>query len=694
MPFLKLLIALTAGILLQRYGLINVSASRILLVTGVLAHGVIFLLPFFKRYQYASLSGSVVFILFAALGSMLAWQKDIRTKKDWIGHFNSAGIALVAELDEPLSEKPKSWKAIAGVRTLFSSGTTADRSGRVILYFRKDSTGTVPALSNHSAGPGTRILFNKPLQEIINSGNPGGFDYKTYSLFRGITHQVFLQKGEFEVLQAHSPGLLQQLILQSRKRVLGILQEFIPGQNEAGLAEALLIGYKDDLDPELVKSYSNTGVVHIIAISGLHLGLIYWLLNLLLKPMAGKQHIKKWMPPLLIITGLWSFSFLAGAQPSVLRSALMFSFIVLGESLGRKTYIINSLAASAFVLLCINPYWLWDIGFQLSYAAVLSIVIFMRPVYNWFYFPNRIVDMIWKMNAVTLAAQVLTLPLCIYHFHQFPVYFLLSNFIAVPLSSAILLAEIFLCLVSFIPGLAQFTGRVISGAIGLMNGFIEKVESLPGSVWDGLQFTGVQVILLFLFIAGMAYWLLERSANGLLAGQLMCAGFVLLRSISFIESQKQRLLLVYNIPSKTAIDIIDGRKFQFSGDSNLLTRSFNHDFHLRPARTLYRTAPAVHLTHLIKDGNYISFGGKKILLLDENLFYPPVAAKQSIDLLIVSRNPMLYFKQLAASLDIKKVVFDASTPSWKVNNWKKECDSLRTPWHDVREEGAFVMRFR
>src|SRR5207249_5898697 len=171
-------------------------------------------------------------------------------------------------------------------------------------------------------------------------------------------------------------------------------KKYISGEKEQGLDEALLIGYKDDLDKNLVQAYSNTGVVHIIAISGLHLGLIYWLLLLLTKPLKRRKKFN-WLRLLLIISSLWLFSILAGGQPSVLRSALMFTVLAFGEVVLRRTNIFNSLAASAFVLLCINPFWLWDVGFQLSYAALLSILIFFKPVSNWFYFNNKIVSFLW-----------------------------------------------------------------------------------------------------------------------------------------------------------------------------------------------------------------------------------------------------------------------------------------------------------
>src|SRR5205814_10361966 len=154
----------------------------------------------------------------------------------------------------------------------------------------------------------------------------------------------------------------------------------------------------------------------------------------------------------------------------------------------------NPLAFFAFVLLCINPYWLWDLGFQLSYAAVLSILIFFKPIYNWFYVKNKVLDFIWKLNAVSIAAQLLTTPFSIYHFHQFPNFFLLTNFIAVPLSSLIVLGEILLGVVSFIPVIATFIGKILSWLIWIMNSYIERIEILPFSLWDGLQISILQTI--------------------------------------------------------------------------------------------------------------------------------------------------------------------------------------------------------
>ena len=692
-PFIRLLIPLMSGIILQWNLQFEPVFLYILVIAALLIVAVFFFFPHYKRFQLSFFNGFAITILFISLGALLVWHKDIRHNRNWFGNYNQKDAAVIVTIQEPLAEKTKSYKALASVDHILQHDTASKTKGTIILYFEKDSL-----VSNLRYG--SQIILYKPLQEIKNSGNPGGFDYKRYSLFQGITHQVYLRgsvplgkENDFEILPDQNRNRFNQFIFSTREKVLKILRHNIKGEKELGLAEALLIGYKDDLDKTLVQSYSNTGVVHVIAISGLHLGLIYWLLLQILRPLKKRKHTK-WLCPVLIITGLWLFSFLAGAQPSVLRSAVMFTCIVLGESMTRKTSIINTLALSAFILLCYNPYWLWDVGFQLSYAAVLSIVIFMRPIYNWLYIKNKILDFIWKLNAVSIAAQILTVPIGIYHFHQFPNYFLLTNFIAVPLSSIIVLGEIFLCAISFFPALAVISGKCLGLLIWLMNSYIERIELLPFSLWDGLQVSILQATLLVVAVAGFSFWLMEKTKAGLKTGLLALIVFCILRSVFFIQATNQQKLIVYNVPQKKAIDFIDGRKYFFTGDSDLLADDFIRNFHIKPSRVLNRVEPVEKLSNYYLSEKTIEYNSKKILLIDSSLAFSTSTEKIPVDLVVVSKNPKLYFKNLAKTFYIKQVVFDGSCPAWKINFWKKDCDSLHIPYYDVSEKGAFVMNFR
>jgi competence protein ComEC len=682
-PFLRVLLPFMAGIVVQWYWQLPPTAWWILLISSFILLFSHFLLSFFHRYKLSWVNGFFIVAILCAAGALLAGFNDIRRDSHWFGNFSKENTSLLVTIDEQPVEKTKSLKANARVNFVLKNGKAISARGNIILYFKKDS---LPA----HLGYGVQIVFSKPLQEIRNSGNPGGFDYKRYCLFQGITHQVYLESGEYEIINKKKKTFFKTALYATSGMVLNILRKSITGDKESGLAEALLIGYKNDLDKTLVQSYSNTGVVHVIAISGLHIGLIYWLLVLLLKPLR-KTKYTRWLQPLLVVIGLWLFSLLAGAQPSVLRSALMFTCIVIGQSFVRKTSVYNTLACSAFLLLCYNPYWLWDVGFQLSYSAVLSIIIFMKPVYNLFYIKNKLLDLIWKVNAVTLAAQVLTVPLSIYHFHQFPNYFLLTNFVAVPLSSLIVLGEILLCALSFIPQAALFTGKILTWLIRLMNGYVERIEALPFSLWDRLEIGSAQTILLLAFIAGMGSWLMEKTKPSLTIALAALAGFFAIRSWSLMEAGSQSKMIVYNIAQHRAIDFIQGRNYLFYGDIALQEDDFAQNFHLKPSRILHHILPASSKLDLCIDQIYASYKTRKILLVDSAVAFSKPEYKQTIDLLIISKNPRLFIAKLANAFNIKQVVFDGSIPFWKLNYWKKDCDSLHIPWYDTNEKGAFVM---
>ncbi len=679
-PFIRLLAGLMTGIAVQwqlQFPLVYLVSTFAFCFLALVIYS---FLTVKLRYRFSTANGLSLLILFACIGALLVWLKDVRNDKAWAGHQYHEGDYIIATLQEPLVEKPNSYKAQAHFTSVIRNDSNLTVTGDMILYFKKDSI--APPLHY-----GSQIVFKKNLQPIKNSGNPGGFDYNRYSLFQGITHQAYLTQNDYILLPGTQTNWLQQFIFTTRSWVVSVLKKYIPGDKESGLAEALMIGYKDDLDKNLVQSYSNTGVVHIIAISGLHLAIIYALLLLVTKPLKRYKKLV-WLRLLLTISSLWLFTLLAGAQPSVSRSAIMFTIIAIGQLAVRRTSIYNTMALSAFVLLCINPFWLWDVGFQLSYTAVLSIIIFFKPVYNWFYFPNKIIDFLWSSVAVTISAQLLTLPISIYHFHQMPLLFLFTNFIAVPLSSLILLGEILICAISFLPTITGWVGLVVAKLIYWMNSYIERLDAVPFSVWNGWNISILQMVLLLVFVVAFCYWLMEKQkALGWLSG-LSLGAFMLLRSLSFAEAYQQQKLIVYNVPKHAAIDVMDGRAYQFIGDSALLYDEFIRNFHLQPSRIMHRVS-------MLGDNDLtpksFRWQGKQILIVDETVSFLPSTAKPLIDLLILSKNPKLYINSLAAAFTIKQIVIDGSVPVWKAALWKKDCDSLHLPCYNVAEEGAFVM---
>jgi competence protein ComEC len=678
-PFVRLLAAFITGIVLQW----QLQLSFLLLIS-LIASNLFFLLTysFFSiklKYRLSYFSGISTNLLIAFIGSLLVWLNDIRNYKNRIGTNDSNNSFVIATIDEPLIEKTNSFKALSKINSVYFKNHFTQLKGNIVVYFKKE-----PSVKQLHYG--AQIVFNKPLQEIKNAGNPGSFDYKQYSLFQGITHQVNLSSTEFDILPTENKNCFQQFIFNCRSWVVTTLRKFIHGEKEQGLAEALLIGYKDDLDKNLVQSYTNTGVVHIIAISGMHLALIYWLLLLLTKPLKRKQ--LKWFRLILILSGLWLFTLLAGAQASIVRSAVMFTCIVFANALERKTSIYNTLAFSAFVLLCINPFWLWDVGFQLSYAAVVSIVTFYKPVYNWFYFQNKSLDFIWKTMAISIAAQILTTPISLYHFHQFPILFLLTNVVAVPLSSIILFGEIAVCIFTFLHPLAKLLGIVTQFLIWCMNSYIEMIERISFSLWNGFSINILQTVLLSMTAVAICFWLMDKRKWMLWFSLSSLIVFISLRSLSFAESYNKKKLIVYNVPKYSAIDLIAGRAYNFIGDSALLNNDFMRNFHIQPSRVLHRIEQTQSLPACCKE---FEFCNRKIVLMDSFQNFIQRKLKATIDILILSKNPKLSISNLLKTFSVHQIVIDGSVPQWKAKLWKKDCDSLHIPCFDVSEKGAFVM---
>ena len=420
----------------------------------------------------------------------------------------------------------------------------------------------------------------------------------------------------------------------ARDHCLRVLRQYIPRQEEYGIAQALLIGYRGELDKDIVQAYTNTGVVHIIAISGLHLGLIYISLLQLLK----------WMPKvaraLLVIAVLWAFSLLTGASASVLRSAVMFTIIAVGQfMLVRHSSTYNTLASAAFLLLSYQPYFLVDVGFQLSFLAVGGIVLCYQPLYDRWMLRNKWLDKLWQMIAVSVAAQVFTWPVCLYYFHQFPNLFLLANLIAVPLSTMLLYGEIILvCLPNI------WLGKLLSGGIMVMNTCIQWLDKVPWAVTHNIQVSLPQTICLY----GITILFLLKRWYGALVTGVLFAG---LHAYENIETLKQKKIIVYN-----GVECINGRQ-----------------------RKQYKT------------DTLIQFEGKRILRLTGRLPDKLPATKMKIDYILLSHNPRVDISCLRDYFIYEMIIFDSSNTPFLIRKWKSAAKKLPLRCFSVPDEGAFVV---
>jgi len=679
-PFLRLVLPLVVGILIASYIPFEkkwvYGGATIALFLLVIAH--------IKALRYPTLYGSAHFIFWAVFGIVAFQLNRVEDRTDFIGSVYREGTVIAATLTTPLEVKPKSFRAEASI----SQWDPAVKqwkpfTGSVILYFEKDS---LP----ENLGMGSRVAFKKALQPIRNSGNPGAFNYQKFAAAKGWFFQVYLKNNEYVVDKIKMNPGWRAWHIAARDQLLATLRKYIPDAKTLGVAEALLTGYRNNMDKELNWQYAGTGVAHIIAISGLHLGMIQAGLFFLLTPLAKIRHGKN-IRALLVIIFLWMFTFITGAGPSVLRSALMFTILLFGEVIGRKGNSYNSLSASAFMLLLVNPNVLFDVGFQLSYSAVLSIFMFSAPIGRWIQTGNKWIDKTWQLFAVTLAAQILTLPFVVYYFNQFPVYFLLANLVAIPLSWVALNLSLILTLFLFwVPPVATLLGKGIHISIEVMNRCITWIHHLPMSRIENIYLPLPQAIILMMMIALLSAWLLLRhkgSAVAALAGLLI---FISYREVVWQQRNQQRKMIIYNIAGHTAIDMIAGHRVTYWGDPECLTDPNLFRMNIQPARILFQVRDTAILPRDTTGFQMVRVGDKALVVLDKE---PDTRRSETIsaDILLLAANIRAKPVWILEKVNCRVIVAGPQLPFYRIPQWQIAADSLHLRLHPVAEKGAFVL---
>jgi len=578
-------------------------------------------------------------------------------------------------------EKANSWKVeveITNVKTKQWQPIT----GKLLLYVSKKEQ---PSLSWHY---GDKILVRGNPQELRPPANPGEFDFKRFLSFRNISHQQYVQSSDVKFIQPNSrPGFIYYSHL-ARTWSMKKLNEFVHGDDERAIAIALVLGVTDGIDNDLQNAYAASGAMHVLAVSGMHVGIIYAIILFLFKPL-NKYKGSKWLVAVISLVSLWAFSFVTGNSPSVLRAVTMFSFIAVARPFGKRTNIYNTLAASVFVLLIYNPYLIMSVGFQLSYLAVIGIVYLQRPLYNLWSIDNRIGDWMWQITCVSIAAQIATFSLGLLYFHQFPIYILISNLFVIPLSTLVLLVGIFLLAISFISPLASLTGIVLEWLIKALNWTVFKTEALPMSLINNIHITTFQCLLLVSIIVALILLVEFKSIRWL----YFAFGFVLIYTIMqwqhFFKSIDQKQLIVYSINKHQAIEFVDRGQSYFVCDSLLQVDEDRIRFHISPNRLtqgVSQTSSFVPFVRVFNGIDYYQWKDKIVARVNNRNAKLPL--NFSCDYVVVSNNS-LNKKQLT-EIRAEQIIFDGT-------NSKRWIDAIRSlkpsaSTYSVIEQGAFILK--
>ncbi len=327
------------------------------------------------------------------------------------------------------------------------------------------------------------ILHNQ-IENINNKRHPGDFDYKEYLKNKHVFHTIRIK--DQNLLKRHKKNVhkLLKYSHDSRNKLIDRLSQGIKDTSSFELAAALLLGYRAELDKDLMKIFSETGTIHIISVSGLHVGIIFIVLQWIISKMKFLKN--RFLNACILVSCIWFYALLTGLPASVSRCALMISIGILSKIIYRKTSAYNILSGSALILLSLDTNLIFDVGFQLSYLAVLGILLFQKGIEHMIWIPNKYLHQLWALSSVSIAAQLSTLPLCLYYYHQFPNYFILANLFAIPLSSIALYASILVLIFADVPIIGMGIFYVLKYSLEAMNWMLEKISKFPYAISESL----------------------------------------------------------------------------------------------------------------------------------------------------------------------------------------------------------------
>ena len=673
-PFFRLLLPFLLGILAYPALGFSISAMLSLMLLSLFLLGFSFLLKEARQqYKFRWLFGSGIFLFLFVLAYFRTDQGEQAHPFD---HLRQKGVFRVELTASPI-EKAKSILCKVEVLQLYADRNWIPSRGKANLYLQKSAAAS-------RLQYGDRVMIATEFIPPEKVQNPDGFDYAAYLKRQGVGATAYIPATRWRWLNRNNDFSIQRAADQCRSHLLGVYKKFNIQGDEFAVLAALTLGYTDALQPDIRASYSATGAMHILSVSGMHVGVVYVVLLFLLSFMDSTTR-GKLVKMLLIVFFLWGYAFLTGLSPAVIRAALMFSFIAMAFYFERKSLLYNTIFMSAFLMLLYNPAFLYDVGFQLSYAAVLSII-FFQAIFNKFYTPKtKIARFFWTMFAVSMAAQLGTTPFTLYYFQQFPNYFLLTNFVAIDLSSLIIYLAMGLLTLSFVPYLSTGLAFLLKWSLSLLNFLIIWIQNLPGSTAHiSLDFW--QTILLFSAIFSLSTYYFTRRYAALFLGlfaALLVAVFNLQANYSTLTSSR---LLVFSDQKNSHLNFIDRKKnYVFTTDSTAVERV---------AKTFWKRQKLDDPIFIkMEDGaldEFFCFKGLKIMVLTSDLLKNKTSATPLLlDYLIVGNHQKPNIEHLLTCVQPLKIIVDKSISKWYTESIKQACIQHGIEFYAVAEQGAY-----
>ncbi len=680
-PLLRVLIPYILGIIIG-YQFNNILTETTLLILKLLIAFIVLIQLSLLTVKKKFLSGFTIKLLIFFVALFMTQEKMFVKER------NRDNVLFTGVLFEEVVFKEKSVQLSVLIDSDGRKKLAGNNMFGVRLYTSPDSV----KFKNYKVGD--RIVFRAYLNNIENYRNPEEFDFKGYLARKGFYYQAYVPDTLLVNLGNSGEMPVRRLAGTIKSRAVGIINEYDFFKESKALVVALTVGEKDFITEGMRKAFTNSGAIHVLAVSGLHVGIIYMILGFLLKFMDNGQRTRI-IKMVIIVLVIWSYAFITGLSASVTRAALMFTLINIGSSLNRDISFFNVLSGAALIMLVINPLQLFDVGFQLSFLAVGGIVYFQPIIYSWFEISNPVVDSIYKLISVSLAAQITTAPLTIFYFHQFPVYFWITNVLIIPLVFLLLLGSIVFLALSWVPLIKSGIGWGINYLALLTNKWVKLVDSIPGALLENIYISMFIMVCVYFLLISITIWLKNRN-NLFVPVSLL---ILFLMSVNYLIASKPEKegFTVYNVPGETVLGI-------YTEEENWLLynkkeQPKNLDFAVKNhwlKKGVSKSISAFSLQSLGLEENQNLEGRKPVVPLislnDEVLmFYEGqvpelnLEKRRYIDYLIVGQNSVIPAKRL----NVGWIIVDSSVKGWLAKKWEKYAASYNIQIYNVKLSGAF-----
>jgi len=670
-PFFRILIPFVAGIVSAIHFPATTFSWMFLAVLLIIIAGLLFYKPSTKFSKFALLVLADIFLFM--YGLTMVFQSSENKQDLFYGRFVSKGAehTFIAVIDELPLEKERTFKLSLQVLEIKTGRIFKKVSGNIFAYVRK--SGKTKQLK-----AGDVLMLRSKLQEIPAPKNPLEFNYKTYLANRQIYHSAFVDSTSFAVLPVN--GYLNPVWatgLFCKDHILKQLKSGGLTGNSYAICAALLTGYDDEIEKAVMEAFSHSGTLHVLSVSGLHTGLIYLVLGFLFD-LADRKKKYKLLKFVFITVILWLFALITGFSSPVLRAVLMFNLLGLGKIYFRHDVRnqMNILLVSAFILLVYNPFFITDVGFQLSYFALAGLIFFQPPISSAWRPRAYLLNLTWQSVSASVSATISTLPLTLLYFKQFPLWFFVCNLVVVPVTFVLLLLAV---LVVFHVHVAAV---IINYTVNFLVVFINLFNANGYGFVDMIHFTVPDALLLSALIVMLCLTLQYRSYLLAKAGILMLICWQLFSLGEAIVKKQSRLFTLY--------DIKKGQAYSLKNKTRVFVRNIHqsdYNFHVKPQLISFSNPEIVH-----RDFNYLRHGNNAILILDKPFFWPSADLK-NVKILVLCNNFMIGSHDLVNFDSLELIVSGSSNNSLANKKNAELCRKFGLDFYDVGRNGAYAFGF-